>query len=138
MNPLAGMAAIHVSITVLVSGIVFARSHSTLRAFVVALGFATVVWLAVVALAVSGYANATVAVAGPAPRARIVLDARVVPSAMPVEPDRVALVWRLWASGKLRVEPEPAFLTTLRWVARAAPGGTLEWVRRLSPHGPSV
>ncbi len=139
MTPLAVIAAIYLSVTLLGAAIAFARSRSTLRAFVVALGVATLTWLAAVVWVVAGYEEATAAIAGATPRARVVLDAApVVPAAIPGEPDRVAQVWQLWAVGRIRVEPEPAFLTALRWLARADPDGTLEWVRRLSPHGASV
>ncbi|MFN7953140.1 MAG: hypothetical protein U0610_15570 [bacterium] len=139
MNALLASIGVYGLASVSCAALAFACSRSTLQAFVTALGACTALWLAAAGFAAAGYERATLALAGPAASASIVLDpAAVPPAGLGADADPVARAWQLWLAGRLRVEPEPAFLAALRWLARSSPEGSLEWVRALSPHGPSV
>lgn len=117
---------------------VFAATGSALRAAAVTAGVLAVLLLAGFGAAWSGYRAATAALLGASPSARVVVEPALVDAPLAPGEDGTERAWRLWLDGRLRIEPEPAFLAALRVVARAAPETSLRVLRELSPHSPSV
>lgn len=116
----------------------FAVTRSLLRAATVTACVLAVLLLAAFGAAWSGYRSATAALLGVSPTARVVVEPALVAAPLAPGEDGTERAWRLWLDGRLRIEPEPAFLAALRVIARAAPEASLRVLRELSPHGPSV
>ncbi len=117
---------------------VFAVTRSTLRAAAVTGGVSVALLLGAFVAAWLDYRAATAALLGPSSSARVVVEPGLLESPLAPGEDPTARAWRAWLEGRLRVEPEPAFLAVLRRLARLAPDLSLELIRELSPHEPSV